>query len=59
MKTASGPHIAMGHVRTRWKSKSDFFAKRSGAAAYTVYFRLEDYFYRDTAAVAIDSDVIR
>jgi hypothetical protein len=43
----------------RCKSKSDFSAKRSGAAMYTAYFRLEGYLCRDAAAVAAGPDVIR
>jgi len=43
----------------RCKSKSDFSAKRSGAAMYTAYFRLEDYLCRDAATVAAGPDVIR
>ena len=43
----------------RCKSKSDISAKRSGAAMYTAYCRLEDYLGRDAAAVAAGPDVIR
>ena len=43
----------------RCKVKSDFSAKRSGAAMYTAYSRLEGYLGRDAAAVAAGPDVIR
>jgi hypothetical protein len=43
----------------RCKSKSGISAKRSGAAMYTAYRRLEDYLGRDAAAVAAGPDVIR
>ena len=43
----------------RCKRESDFSAKRSGAAMYTAYCRLEDYLCRDAATVAAGPDVIR
>jgi len=51
----------MGHVWTvpAVQEESDFSAKRSGAAMYTAYFRLEDCLCRDAAAVAAGPDVIR
>ena len=50
-----------GHVWTApaLQEESDFSAKRSGAAMYTAYFRLEGYLCRDAAAVAAGPDVIR
>jgi hypothetical protein len=50
-----------GHVWTvpALQEESDFSAKRSGAAMYTAYCRLEDYLCRDAAAVAAGPDVIR
>ena len=46
--------------RPRCKGKeSDAFARRSGAAMYPAYCRLEDYLGRDAAAVAAGLDVIR
>ena len=52
---------AMGHVWTApaVQEESDVSAKRSGAAMYPAYFRLEDYLCRDAAAVAAGPDVIR
>ena len=52
---------AKGHVWTvpAVQEESDFSAKRSGAAMYTAYFRLEDYLGCDAAAVAAGPDVIR
>jgi hypothetical protein len=52
---------AMGHVWTvpALQEESDFSAKRSGAAMYTAYCRLEDYLCRDAATVAAGPDVIR
>ena len=50
-----------GHVWTvpAVQEESDFSAKRSGAAMYTAYCRLEDYLCRDAATVAAGPDVIR
>ena len=50
-----------GHVWTvpAVQEESDFSAKRSGAAMYPAYFRLEDCLCRDAAAVAAGPDVIR
>ena len=50
-----------GHVWTApaVQEKSDVSAKRSGAAMYPAYFRLEDYLCRDAATVAAGPDVIR
>jgi hypothetical protein len=52
---------ASGHVWTvpALQEESDFSAKRSGAAMYTAYCRLEDYLCRDAATVAAGPDVIR
>jgi hypothetical protein len=52
---------AMGHVWTvpALQEESDFSAKRSGAAMYMAYCRLEDYLCRDAATVAAGPDVIR
>jgi hypothetical protein len=54
-------HVVMGHVWTvpAVQEESDFSAKRSGAAMYTAYCRLEDYLCRDAATVAAGPDVIR
>ena len=51
----------MGHVWTApaVQEESDFSAKRSGAAMYSAYFRLEDYLFRDAATMAAGPDVIR
>ncbi len=51
----------MGHVWTvpAVQEESDLSAKRSGAAMYTAYFRLEGYLCRDAANVAAGPDVIR
>ena len=51
----------MGHVWTApaVQEESDISAKRSGAAMYTAYFRLEDCLLRDAAAMAAGPDVIR
>ena len=43
----------------RVQEESDFSAKRSGAAMYTAYCRLEDYLCRDAAVMAAGPDVIR
>jgi hypothetical protein len=53
--------VAKGHVWTvpAVQEESDFSAKRSGAAMYTAYCRLEDYLCRDAATVAAGPDVIR
>jgi hypothetical protein len=53
--------VALGHVWTvpAVQEESDFSAKRSGAAMYTAYCRLEDYLCRDAATVAAGPDVIR
>ena len=60
LQRAAGPYSwAMYGRCPRCKSKSDFSAKRSGAAMYTAYFRLEGYLCRDAAAVAAGPDVIR
>ena len=52
---------ATGHVWTApaVQEESDVSAKRSGAAMYPAYFRLEDYLCRDAATVAAGPDVIR
>ncbi|MFZ0621416.1 MAG: hypothetical protein WAM76_05380, partial [Pseudolabrys sp.] len=52
---------SLGHVWTApaVQEKSDVSAKRSGAAMYPAYFRLEDYLCRDAATVAAGPDVIR
>jgi hypothetical protein len=52
---------SIGHVWTvpAVQEESDVSAKRSGAAMYTAYFRLEDCLCRDAAAVAAGPDVIR
>jgi hypothetical protein len=52
---------AMGHVWTApaVQEESDVSAKRSGAAMYPAYFRLEDCLCRDAATVAAGPDVIR
>jgi hypothetical protein len=60
----TGPELenSLGHVWTApaVQEESDLSAKRSGAAMYTAYFRLEeDYLCRDAAAVAAGPDVIR
>jgi hypothetical protein len=54
-------HVVKGHVWTvpAVQEESDFSAKRSGAAMYTAYCRLEDYLCRDAATVAAGPDVIR
>ena len=51
----------LGHVWTvpAVQEESDVSAKRSGAAMYPAYCRLEDYLCRDAAAVAAGPDVIR
>jgi hypothetical protein len=43
--------VVKGHVWTvpAVQEESDFSAKRSGAAMYTAYCRLEDYLGRDAA----------
>ena len=53
--------VAMGHVWTvpAVQEEFDLSAKRSGAAMYTAYCRLEDYLSRDAAAMAAGPDVIR
>jgi hypothetical protein len=61
---AAGAHGwdgAKGHVWTvpAVQKESDFSAKRSGAAMYTAYCRLEDYLFRDAATMAAGPDVIR
>ena len=59
LRCSEPPLWAMYGRRPRCKIKSDFSAKRSGAAMYTAYFRLEGYLCRDAAAVAAGPDVIR
>ena len=54
----------LGPTRHVWtvpavQEESDLSAKRSGAAMYTAYCRLEDYLSRDAAAMAAGPDVIR
>ncbi len=53
--------VDKGHVWTvpAVQEESDFSAKRSGAAMYTAYCRLEDYLFRDAATMAAGPDVIR
>jgi hypothetical protein len=60
-RKSRGRSIQMGHVWTApaVQEESDVSAKRSGAAMYTAYFRLEDCLCRDAAAVAAGPDVIR
>ena len=41
------------------REKSGISAKRSGAVMYSACCRLEDYLYRDAAAMAAGPDVIR
>ena len=61
MRQRMGRSDELGHVWTvpAVQEESDVSAKRSGAAMYPAYCRLEDYLCRDAAAVAAGPDVIR